>query len=314
MTRPTSAPHLLAALAAALLPLVLSPPAAAQAERDATQLLYNNGLDAAKQGDWDKAYEAFSAAWRVRQHPQIALNLGRAALKTARHGEAAEYLAFFLRETKDQVENQDRALVQELLIEAKQKVATLIIKVNRAGAEVVVDGNVVGQAPLARDLYLDPGSHTVEARLGKERAAPITVDLSAGQSRQLGLSFEKTSDAAPLPSGAEEAAAPERDAGGPQKAILIAGGIVSGAGILAGIGLTIGAATAEGEDTGAGASGNDGLWAGAAAGYVVGTLAGGATLLYYLVTSSNTSPPKQTARVVPVATPEGGGLWLTGSW
>lgn len=310
MTRSISTPHLLAALAVALL-LSASLPAAAQGAppapdptKAAPEALYNAGLEAAKKSDWEQAYQSFSAAWRVRQHPQIALNLGRAALKTGRHGEAAEHLAFFLRETKDQVENNDRALVQELLIEAKQKVATLIIKVNRAGAEVVVDGNVVGQAPLARDLYLDPGSHTVEARHGKERAAPITVDLSAGQSRQLGLSFEKTSDAAPLPSGAEEAAA-EQDGGGPQKEILIAGGIISGAGLLAGVGLTIGAA--------AGPKDN-GLMSGAAVGYVVGTLAGGATLLYYLVTSSNTAPPKQTARVIPVATPEGGGLWLAGTW
>lgn len=306
MTRPTSAPHLLAALAAALLAFALSPPAGAQAEKDATQILYNNGLNAAKQGDWEKAYEAFSAAWRVRQHPQIALNLGRAALKTSRYGEAAEHLAFFLRETKAEVESQDRALVQELLIEAKQKVATLIVKVNRAGAEVVVDGQVMGQAPLSRDLYLDPGSHTVEARLGKERAAPITVDLDAGQSRQLGLSFDQTSDAAPLPEGAEDAAA-EQDSGGPQKEILIAGTAISGTALLAGVGLTIGAAASNPQD-------RSGLWSGAAASYVVAGIGGGATLLYYLVTSSDTAPPKQTARVVPVATPDGGGLWLTGTW
>ena len=87
----------------------------------ATQALYDEGLEAAKAEDWARAYEAFGAAWRLRRHPQIGLNLGRAALKVGRHREAAERLSGFLREAGE-VSEEDRASVGALLVVARQSV------------------------------------------------------------------------------------------------------------------------------------------------------------------------------------------------
>lgn len=215
MTRRTRATRLLAAAAAVLALASAAPPASAQdappagdVTKDATTMLYNAGIDAAKAGQWEKAYESFLAAFKIKQHPQIAVNLGRAAVKTGRPREAAEYLTFFLRETKEQVGNQDRAAIQQLLLEAKAKIGTLIVKVNKPGADVVVDGKVVGQAPLRDDVFVEPGKHTVEARLGKEQAEAVTVELGAGDSRQVGLAVGakgavqgSTTDGAPEPAG-----------------------------------------------------------------------------------------------------------------
>jgi len=185
-------------VAAGAILLLLTPAAPAFAQKpgaaepdptkSATQLLYNEGVAFAKKGEWEKAYQAFLSAWKLREHWQIAANLGRAELMTGRHVAAAEHLSFFLREAKD-ITGPDRAAVQKLLNEAKQRIATLTVKVNRPGAEVVIDGQVVGQAPVSRELYMDAGLHTVEARLGAESAEPVTVDIAAGQSRQVGLAF-----------------------------------------------------------------------------------------------------------------------------
>lgn len=150
--------------------------------------LYNQGVDAAKKNDWPKAYESFLAAWKIKEHYQIAANLGRAEIKMGKHRDAVEHLAYFLREAQG-VSADDRKKAQDLLTEAKHHVGTLIIKVNRPGAEVLVDGQAVGVAPLSREIYLDPGTHTLEARMGAENTEKVPVELSGGQSRQVGLWF-----------------------------------------------------------------------------------------------------------------------------
>lgn len=329
---------------AALAALSLSPPAAAQdpgaspsVTKDATQLLYNDGLEAAKQGAWDKAYEAFSAAWRVRQHPQIALNLGRAALKTARYAEAAERLTFFLRHTKDDVAGQDRALIQQLLAEARQRVVTLLVRVNRPGAEVLVDDQVVGQAPLEQEIFVDPGAHTVSARLGAERAEAVEVNLQAGASRQIGLMFggeESTVEEEP------PAEAPKKSAsldlfGDPDPTWLAIGGVATGVGLVSGIVFTvmsnnkanavqavggweacydpiaapqIDCVAVDGDRKDSALFGNIAFWSLLGAGVAgVGTLA-------YAFLAPERSAKDTGIRVLPAAAAGGGGVAVTGRW
>lgn len=342
MTRRTRATFILAATAA-LLALAPASPASAQGDapagdvtKDATTMLYNAGIDAAKSEQWEKAYESFQAAWKIKQHPQIAVNLGRAALKTGRPLEAAERLTFFLRETKDQVQNQDRAAVQKLLLEAKQKIGTLLVKVNKPGAEVVVDGQVVGQAPLGREVFVDAGSHTVEARLGKERAEPVTVDLKAGDSRQVGLTFGGGKSTVEGEEGEKPVEKPKQDGGSvrifgdPDPKWLIAGGAAAGVGLASGIVFLSLASGVEKNDAlnrcfdegavtdpacdderdarnRATMFTNIGIWS-----FVGAGVAGAATLVYAIA-----APRKAEAtgtRVVPVATATGGGITVLGRW
>jgi len=319
-------------------PAFAQKPGAAEPDptKSATQLLYNEGVAFAKKGEWEKAYQAFQSAWKLREHWQIAANLGRAELRTGRHVAAAEHLSFFLREAKD-ISPADRAAVQKLLDEAKQRIGTLLVKTNRPGAEVLVDGQVVGQAPLSRELYLDAGSHTLEAQLGAEKAEPVTVDLTPGQSRQVGLTFgggtstvEATAaKSAPIKPVKE---AEEEDSGtGPDKRLLIAGGVTAGVGLAGGIvfmalasGIksdreacfTPGFSSYTPEDCREYRDSLDRRTAFknvAVFSFIGAGVAGAATLIYGLTAKG--SPQAATGtRVVPVATAKGGGVAVLGRW
>src|SRR5262245_39603845 len=59
---------------------------------------YEDGVRAAKLTLWADAYQSFLAAWKLKQHYQIAANLGRAELMLKKYRDAAEHMAFFLRE------------------------------------------------------------------------------------------------------------------------------------------------------------------------------------------------------------------------
>ena len=50
------------------------------------------------------------------------------------------------------------------LVEARRLVTTLRVSA-RPGATVIVDGNVVGQAPIARPIFVDAGRHTIRVEL-----------------------------------------------------------------------------------------------------------------------------------------------------
>lgn len=149
---------------------------------------FEAGQKAVADNDWPKAYEAFLAAWRTMQLPQIALNLGRAELMTGRFREAIPHLRFCIERSnpKNRDEGAEISLANDWLAEAQKKAAKVIVKVDLAGAHVEVDDQPEGTAPLSTPLLVNPGSHIVKVWLGDKRAqkgiltesgAVLTIDL-----------------------------------------------------------------------------------------------------------------------------------------
>lgn len=146
---------------------------------------YEEGMTAARAERWPEAYAAFRAAWEIKQHPQIAANLGRAALKAGHPREAAERLSDFLREGRD-ISKEDRARGEELLAEARKQIGALTLGVNRPGAKLFLDGVAVEPAP-GGEVFVDPGPHTVEARAPGAPAVRTEVEVKAGSTQHVGL-------------------------------------------------------------------------------------------------------------------------------
>ena len=209
-------------------PPAVSPAAAAAVSAPE---LYTCGVAAAKVNDWPKAYDCFLAAWKIKQHYTVGAQLGRAELKLGKHKDAADHFSFLLHEVKD-LNPDARAQVQQMLGEATSKIATLWIRVFPEGAEVLVNGTVVGISPLSREVYADPGTLTIEARLPGEPTQKATVEVAAGGTRQVGLRFGvKEPPPPPLPS-----VAPSPPATGPSPVVIGAGiGLGAVAAILGGV-------------------------------------------------------------------------------
>lgn len=153
--------------------------AAPDPEKEATRL-YEQGVKAVKASQWEQAREAFGAAFRLKPHYQIAANLGRAELRAGKPREAAEHLAFFLREAKDEVADEDLQAARQLLLEARSKLAAVKMQVDAQGAEVFVDGESLGRSPFAEPVYLDPGNRRFEARKQGLPSVSKEMDLTAG--------------------------------------------------------------------------------------------------------------------------------------
>jgi hypothetical protein len=85
------------------------------------------------------------------------------------------------------VAGQARVEVKFVLRPLETSFAHVALKSNTAGADVLIDGAVVGRTPLPASLALAPGSHTIEMRRAGYVSAQRTVDLGEGATGEVQL-------------------------------------------------------------------------------------------------------------------------------
>lgn len=283
---------------------------------------YQEGNAAMKLHQWQKAYDAYLAAWRQRPHWQVAGSLGQVELKLARNRDAALHLALFLREAKD-VPPEEMKRVREWLEQARAKVSVLKIDGAPIGAEILIDGLKVGQAPLREEVIVEPGKHLVEGRLG-QCAATSEVEIAAGGAKDVALrcvipeaARSNGVVAAPAVVPADRSPGAKPSSVGPT-AILIAGSSVTVAAL--GLGFTsIALFTAQGNrakekhetTSGPNATAEASFKSVAVWSFVVAGLVGGGTLVYQLKREKSSRLPVRGSLFVG---PTGGAAVLQGEF
>jgi len=305
--------------------------------------LTREGNTLAKKGRWAEAEARFREAWGRKQSYDIGGNLGLAELALGRYVAAAEHLSFALKRFPVSGKPEHKELLQEALTQARAHVGTLRIEVSARGARVLVDGRDVGSSPLLEEVFVEPGSRRIEARLATYDGATQQVEVSGGASRRVSLSL--TSAKAPR-GGAQDKASGlspvAQDKASGLSPVVIGGlcatGAALGAGALFAVLSNAKASDADaqmdalaqqgGPNACAGASahagcaalhatreqqytfGNVALWSFVGAGAL-----GAGTLIYSLVAPGRHARAKATGmRAAPVATPRGGGMVLSGSF
>jgi tetratricopeptide (TPR) repeat protein len=120
--------------------------------------------------DWEAARRSFLKAWELDKHPAIASNLAEVEMKLGLYVEAAEHLKFVLGALPQTV-SEERTIAEQQLAECRARIVSVRINVSVAGAEIRLDGRPLGTSPLAGEVLVNPGVHTVEARLSGFRPA-----------------------------------------------------------------------------------------------------------------------------------------------
>jgi hypothetical protein len=204
---------------------------AAEATVDAVSLraddLAHKGNDLALKDKWPEAEALFKEAWALKQSYDIGGNLGIAEFAQGKFRDAAEHLSFALAHFPANGKAEHRELLQEKLAKAREAVGARTIVVDVAGAEVLVDGVTIGTAPLPREVFLTPGTRTVEARLAGYDGAKRTLHVAAGSSDRLEFELHPT--------------APTARAWKPGPALIIPAGVLAVGGLALGTGFTIAA-------------------------------------------------------------------------
>lgn len=134
-----------------------------------------------------EARDLFLQAYAMKRHPAVLLNLGLSEVRIGEADVGANHLQQFLRE-HEQATPQQKQNARDGINEAKKTAAYVIAIVDTDGASVLVDGEVVGQSPLADPVFVKPGEHDFEARAdGKVIRTKIQAKVGLMASAQLNL-------------------------------------------------------------------------------------------------------------------------------
>lgn len=305
--------------------------------------LFDRGAVFFTKSQWAEAEKAFQAAWDLKKSYDIAGNLGEVELKIGQTREAAMHLSYSLRHYPATGKETHRQMLQQLFDHARKELVTLNVRVSVDGAQVLVGGLLAGTSPLAEPIFTEAGQVTVEAKLAGHEPATQTVELGKGWTEDIELTLKPKPEkpAGPRANGAGD--------GAPKSAGLLDGKsvplILVGAGLTTGLlvtGLVLTAA-ANGKSADAAAqldmlqekalpcadpavsmlcvSQRDALRSqsslanGALAVFLIGGAAAAATVTYVLWPSSPKAPePSGALRPLVAASPDGGGVWVTGAF
>lgn len=140
----------------------------------------------------------YRKAWDLQKTFGIASNFGAVELELGKGQSAASLLQYALAHFPAKGKPETRAALEARLEKAKQLVGTARVRVTSAGAEVLLDGKSLGSAPITDEVFLDPGNHTFEAKQKGHKDAKQTVLAIAGKAQDVTLSLPEAPKAPEL--------------------------------------------------------------------------------------------------------------------
>lgn len=186
-------------------PILLAPSPAIAQEDPMIKMArerFQEGVKFYDQKKYEAARAAFLQAYALKKHPAVLLNLAQSEVRSGHEADAAKHFSQFLRENTA-ASPAEKSDAEGGLIIAKSRTEEVTLSVDQPGAEVFVDGQSEGFAPLAGPVYVMPGSHTLEARKGGKTVSQ-TVNATAGTAANLSLDFaggHPPAAVAPVPAG-----------------------------------------------------------------------------------------------------------------
>jgi hypothetical protein len=196
------------------------PVRAGEAEREQARHLYDEAIQYGKRGEYRRAKASLSAAWALIKSWEIAVNLGSAEMRLGQYRDAAEHLAWGIRDGAVKEGENCGPLIKakSLLSEAAAHVGQVKLLADEPNVSIFVDDDVVGKSPLVDPLYLDPGAHVITARpANTDRASlKLEVRVQPGDAMERYLNFSATRASGKTADSAEPPPAPtstSRDGG-----------------------------------------------------------------------------------------------------
>ena len=136
--------------------------------------------------NYPEALSLYSEAYALSRDPALLYNQGRAFEALDDAPSALDRLERFRGEAPPELRARVPGL-DDRLAALRQRIATLEVNVNVAGARVVVRDKIVGTAPLAGALRLKPGKALVEVTLDGYLPLRRELDLRGGASASVDL-------------------------------------------------------------------------------------------------------------------------------
>lgn len=160
-------------------------PEPSAADRSAAQEAYRHALELFDAGRHAEALVDFKRAYALAPAFRILYNIGLCQAALGDSLAAVEAFSGYLRQGGARIDSPRRAQVDAEIARLSKQLAWLTLEVVEPGAELSVDGAVVGKGPLTRELRLNAGRHGVEVRSIDGTLKTQSVTLGAGAEQRL---------------------------------------------------------------------------------------------------------------------------------
>jgi hypothetical protein len=193
------------AVAAAALLLAVSPPAEAQTDPKASaDEHFKKGVAAFKERRFGDAAPEFEEAYRLSPAYVVLFNIGQVNAALGRSIEAVDAYERFLKQGASAVPAERVREVEAEIAKQLDRIGTVALRTSPEGAEIRLDGKLLGRTPLPRPIRATVGTHTLDVILKGYAPQVQEVDVIGKAERTLNLTLEPD----PPPVSAETANAP----------------------------------------------------------------------------------------------------------
>jgi hypothetical protein len=155
-------------------------------DRTRAQALLGEGATMYERGNYFGALEKFKSAYAAYPSSKIFFNIGQVQRLLGRPLEAREAYQRFLDEAPN-ASREDRADAQDWLGKLHGSLGLISVACQFDGAEISIDGIVVGKSPLIRPVWTLPGRHQVTAVKSGECPMLENVEVPAGTEAKVEL-------------------------------------------------------------------------------------------------------------------------------
>ncbi|APR85036.1 Hypothetical protein A7982_10385 [Minicystis rosea] len=155
------------------------------------------GNKAFKEGRFAEAESAYREAWTLKKGYDIAGNLGAAEMAQGKLVEAARHLAFTRSLFPVTGDPALRDRTNKAFEQCRQGIGMVHVTTDPKGASIWIDGVPYGDAAVPDELFVEPGEHTLEAKLDGHVTASQRVRVEKGASAEVSLVLAP--EAPPLP-------------------------------------------------------------------------------------------------------------------
>jgi hypothetical protein len=149
---------------------------------------FRNGVELFEESAFEDALVEFREAYATFPNPVVLYNIGQTFLALRRYTEAGEVLREYLERMGANIAPARRHEVETQLEALRRRIGRIRFTVNIAGAEIVVDGRVVGTAPFADPVPVNIGSRRIIVR--HEGYQPVEQSVSVAADQEVAVTVQ----------------------------------------------------------------------------------------------------------------------------
>lgn len=187
------------------------------------------GVEHHDNADYRAALIEFKQAYRIAPTYHLLYNLGQESVELRNYVDAHAYFLQYLKDGGSKVSKERREGVLLEISRVEKYISELAFAASVDGAEVSVDGIVVGVTPLDGPIKVSVGRHRVVITSVGYATWERTIDVAGGEEKAVAVTLLATAPAiAPY-------VAPQRDEGGQSTGFWISAGTTTAAAVSAGV-------------------------------------------------------------------------------